>query len=286
MPAFKHILFPVDFSERCRAIRPFVMSTARQFHSKLTLLHVIDIPFGWYDNGLYPVPFDVPEVTEDARQRLDTFFEPAGTLEIDRIVEQGEPGYDITSFAEKHEVDLIMMPTHGYGRFRGLLLGSVTAKVLHDAKCGVWTSTHVDDPDLLNHLRCKNILCAIDLAEESVDLIRYANELAHIYSAELKLVHAVTAAETGPEVSPETAFREFLFQFSRGEIAKRQQQAGTSLDVCIEGGGVSAVVREAGVHHNADLIVIGRGRLHHTFGRLRTNSYAIIRDSPCPVLSV
>ncbi len=287
MPAFKHILFPVDFSERCRAIRPFVMSMARQFHSKLTLLHVIDMPIGWYGDGLYPVAFDVPEVTEDARERLDTFFEPAGaSVAIERIVEQGEPGYEITSFSERHEVDLIMMPTHGYGRFRGLLLGSVTAKVLHDAKCGVWTSTHVEDPNLSNRLHCKSILCAIDLAPESVDLIRYANDLAQTYSAELRLVHAVTAAETRPEKSPETEFRRFLLQFSSGEIAKLQQQAGASLDVCIEGGGVSTVVREAALHHDADLIVIGRGRLHHAFGRLRTNSYAIIRDSPCPVLSV
>jgi hypothetical protein len=32
--------------------------------------------------------------------------------------------------------------------------------------------------------------------------------------------------------------------------------------------------------------VIGRGKLHETLGRLRTNSYAIIRQSPCPVISI
>jgi len=36
----------------------------------------------------------------------------------------------------------------------------------------------------------------------------------------------------------------------------------------------------------ADLLVIGRGSAAGIFGRLRTNAYAIIRQSPCPVVSV
>ena len=35
-----------------------------------------------------------------------------------------------------------------------------------------------------------------------------------------------------------------------------------------------------------DLILIGRGMLHETMGRLRTHAYGIIRHAPCPVLSV
>jgi hypothetical protein len=45
-------------------------------------------------------------------------------------------------------------------------------------------------------------------------------------------------------------------------------------------------VRGAAEHHEADLVIIGRGKLLSTFGRLRTHAYAIIRDSPCPVLSL
>ena len=49
---------------------------------------------------------------------------------------------------------------------------------------------------------------------------------------------------------------------------------------------VSSVVRASALEHRADLIVIGRGKMRETLGRLRTNACAIIRDSPCPVLSV
>jgi hypothetical protein len=41
---------------------------------------------------------------------------------------------DVRTGASWHGyVDLIMMPTHGVGTFRSFLVGSVTAKVLHDA---------------------------------------------------------------------------------------------------------------------------------------------------------
>ena len=36
----------------------------------------------------------------------------------------------------------------------------------------------------------------------------------------------------------------------------------------------------------SDLIVLGRGAIHETLGRLRTHAHGIIQDSPCPVLSV
>jgi hypothetical protein len=39
------------------------------------------------------------------------------------------------------------------------------------------------------------------------------------------------------------------------------------------------------LEQDADLVVIGAGRTREVFGRLRTHSYQIIRDAPCPVLS-
>jgi Universal stress protein UspA and related nucleotide-binding proteins len=288
MPEFHHILFPVDFSHRCHAVRPFVRQTVQRFGAKLTLMHSIQIPTGWYGGfeGAYPVMFDVPTMEEEARQRLGSFFdEPApGNFEI--VVGHGDPAACITTYAEQNDVDLIMMATHGYGKFRSLLLGSATAKVLHDAKCAIWTAAHTEDPDLGEHIECRNILCAIDLTPDSVGLIQQSIDLARKYTAKLRLVHAVPVIETRPEKYLDEDFHRALMESARAEIRKLQHQAGTDVEVCLEGGGVSTVVRAAALHHDADLVVIGRGKLHETLGRLRSNSYAIIRHSPCPVISV
>ena len=69
MPAFHHILFPVDFSDRCGGVKPFVTWMTKQFRSKLTLMHVVQIPTGWYGgiDGGYPILYD-QEAMEDAAQ--------------------------------------------------------------------------------------------------------------------------------------------------------------------------------------------------------------------------
>jgi hypothetical protein len=35
-----------------------------------------------------------------------------------------------------------------------------------------------------------------------------------------------------------------------------------------------------------DIVVIGQGCMHETLGRLRSNAYSIVRESPCPVVRV
>lgn len=287
MPAFHHILFPVDFSDRCRAVRPFVTSIAEQFHARLTLIHVVQIPTAWYGgmDGGYPILFDEAAMKNAAMNELNTFLEAPDRGE-GKIVKLGDPAPEIVHFAEQNQVDLIMIPTHGYGKFRNLLLGSVTAKVLHDAKCPVWTATHTEDPTLPKHLGCKNIMGAIDLTPDSAALIRRFVNLANEFKATLRLVHAVPGAAPDNQYGLDQGLPRFLLQCAREQIARLQKDAGTDLEVCLEGGPVSKIVRAAALHHEGDLVLIGRGTLHEKFGQLRTDAYAIIRDAPCPVLSV
>ena len=198
----------------------------------------------------------------------------------------GDAAACIAGYAGQYGIDLIMMPTHGYGKFRSLLLGSVTAKVLHDAKCAVWTSAHTEDPGLAGRAEFKNILCAVGLEPENSGVICYAARLARSFHAQLRLVHAVSLAETRPQGFLDTEVSQGMFQMTRDRIAERQKEAGTDVPVWLEAGSVSTVVRRAAEQCDADLLLIGRGRLQGAFGRLRTNAYAIIRDSSCPVMSV
>lgn len=292
MPGFHHILFPIDFSDRCRAVRPLIQSLADRFDAKLTLMHVIQIPTGWYGEIECGCPnmFDVPAMEESAKRETRAFFESQGGFALsagdEEVVQVGDPATEIARYAEEHQVDLIMMPTHGYGNFRSLLLGSVAAKVLHDARCPVWTATHTQDPRLPEHLGCKNIMAAVDLTPETVAPIRRYADLAGTFNAKLRLVHAVPGAAPDPSFGLDQSFSGFLIQAARQELAKLQAQAGTNLEVCMEAGPVSKIVAAAALHHDADLVLVGRGVLTETFGQLRSNTYSIIRDAPCPVLSM
>jgi len=288
MPSFKHILFPVDFSEQVCGIAPYVIAMSRRTGARVTLLHVVEVPTGAYPG--WPADaalISLQDMLRTRQQSVDTFLEnELRDVPLTRVMREGDPARGIIEYAETEQADLIMMPTHGYGPFRRFLLGSVTAKVLHDVKCPVWTSAHVpQSPAPPSGYR--NVICAVDLTPKSLPLVQWASAFAHENGASLKLLHAIPSAEPRAAIDIEGArFRAYLFDTAREELAKLQREAGTNWETVLEGGDVAHVVRNAAGQLHADLVVIGRGALHELFGRMRTHVYSVIREAPCPVISV
>lgn len=110
--------------------------------------------------------------------------------------------------------------------------------------------------------------------------------LASQYGAKLRLVHAVQSSGPASAQDAGESFTRFLLKAAREEITLLQKKAGTDLELCLDAGAASAVVHAAAIHHEADLVIIGRGKQDEILGRLRTHAYAIIRDAPCPVLCI
>jgi nucleotide-binding universal stress UspA family protein len=279
MKDFQHILFPVDFSPRCENAIPYVKEMARSYKTKLTLLHVVEIPCYWYGTAETPIAWDLEEVYRIGQARLtkfgcEHFSDLAKLTSVESVCGRGDPGHAILALAEQGGSDLIMMPAHGDGPFRSFLIGSATARVLHRAKCPVWTGAHVEINSAASETGIESIVCAIDLERESCHVIESAMMLARPTSARIHLVHCVP--ETGP-VPGDAA---------RHRLAKIQAEAGTEFEVFLAGGCIPSVVGKAVDRYRADIVVIGRGHVQAPFSRLRTNAYAIIRDSSCPVLSV
>ncbi len=286
---FKNILFPVDFSDRSQAIAPHVRAVCQRFNASLTLLHLIEVPVMAYGVPDAPVTFDFPmaEIKTSMEQKLTRFAATAFPgVAVKTVVDEGDPGSCIAELARTWQIDLIMLPTRGHGRFRAALLGSVTAKTLHDATCAVWTEAHCENIAAASHAEWRNIVCAIDTVAEGSRLIRLAAGLAASSGASVHLTHAVPVAESGPERYMDLEFAAFLAEEARKTIAGMQKEAGTNFDVVVETGNIPDAVRRVAESRNADIVLIGRGALPHFAGRLRSHAYAIVRDMPCPVLSV
>jgi len=124
MLSIKKILVPIALSPACGWAARYASRVADQFGAKLLFLHV---------SGNHPA--------DDANAFLADTLGPRHKA----VVLEGDPAECIVQVAQQNAADLILMPTHAYGRFRRFLLESVTAKVLHDAECPVWTGVHSED---------------------------------------------------------------------------------------------------------------------------------------------
>jgi nucleotide-binding universal stress UspA family protein len=287
--SFDTILFPVDFSDRCRGAAHYVEALAGRFGSRLILLHVLETTIGQpgdLDFGGLATSLQWEDRTARTQELLDRFLaEELSFLSVTRKLENGDPARTIIRVAQAENVSLIMMPTHGYGGFRRFILGSVTAKVLHDAECPVWTGVHMEAAPPLDSIQIRRILCAVDLTTRSDAVLSAAVQLAAEYGAELAVAHAVPGSEAIPEKLLDCELRRHLMAQAREQLLELATREGVNATLLVESGETAGVIDALAKSWQADLVVIGRGQ-HHGFGRLRTHSYSIIRESPCPVLSI
>ena len=292
MPGISRILVPVEFSPRCRGAAQYAEALSCHFHCEIVLLHVVMPPlanFTSFEAMAYTSAGDLArEIAEQRMIDLEAF--PCSVppdAHVRRVVVEGDPTQTIVEYACAEKCDLIVMPTHGYGPFRRFLIGSVTAKVLHDAICPVWTGPHMERAPDYSTLHFQNIVCAIDIGLHSRQVLCWAAGFAREFGARLSIVHAIPSSATrlgGFYFDPD--WRTQLTKTAVERITAFRQEMEIEASVAIEAGETPVVVTAAAETLNADLLVIGRGSTPRAHGHLPTNAYAIVRQAPCPVVAV
>jgi nucleotide-binding universal stress UspA family protein len=274
------ILFPVDFSERCTAMAPIVQAIAERFGASLILLHAAPSVDSAY--GVPMVDILGPAQEQMSRYLADEF----ARFSTERIVTVGEPANAIAAFARDRMADLVMMPTHGYGPFRKLLLGSVTAKALNIVHCPVWTSAHTDAAARRDNMSFRHVLAAVDLGSQSPGVVKWAGCFAAHAGAALTVVHAIPFAKDPPYMYVDQAYKHERLNEARQQVAHLLSATGfPTAAIKVIADDVHRAIAAAAQDVNADLLCIGRSS-SHALGRLRATGYRLIRESAAPVVSV
>ena len=140
----KNILVPVDFSEMSLKSLQYAVPFARQFESKLTLLHVIQPAEDAVQLG-YPAFFasklfaEVEKRLEDVRATM-----VPSELAVDILVRHNFVFDGILEAAHEVRADLIITTTHGYSGLKHLMMGSTAENIVRRAPCSVLVVREVE----------------------------------------------------------------------------------------------------------------------------------------------
>jgi nucleotide-binding universal stress UspA family protein len=137
MPVSK-ILVPVDGSENSRRALAQAASMSGA-GSSITLLYVIEVPPTVYVASQKLLDEVKAKFREESARVLDQYRALAqkSKAAVDTVALEGDAAQSIIDYAQKGRFDMIVMGSRGMGKLKGMVLGSVSRKVLHHAKCPV-----------------------------------------------------------------------------------------------------------------------------------------------------
>ena len=137
MATFKNILVPTDFSDTAQHALEYARALASSFKATLHVVHVVPDQTWSIEGTGWSLPDLLGAWEQEAQTRLEALKAPDLPMQTQAM--RGQPFAEINQYAKAHEIDLIVMGTHGHGAVQRMLLGSVAEKVVRTASCPVLT---------------------------------------------------------------------------------------------------------------------------------------------------
>ena len=133
---FSRVLVAIDGSESAKKAFSKAIFLSVKCNFKLDVVHVVQCELGGDSATTFEI---IDELKRKARKILDECKNEAvkNRLQIKTIIKIGDPAKIITEIANSKNYDLIILGNRGMSAFKELLLGSVSLKVTHHARCPV-----------------------------------------------------------------------------------------------------------------------------------------------------
>jgi nucleotide-binding universal stress UspA family protein len=190
----QNVLYATDFQDAAQLALPYALSIARQYQSKIYVVHVVDVS-----------PFSAPGPTgalraieaQAIREAKEALLEcPAfGQVPNEVLIRKGDVGKEISQIVEEKQIDLIVSGTHGRDGVRKVFIGSVAEKIFRQAPCPVLTIGPKTHGDADRFASLHSILVPVDFSRESHAAVLYGAMLAEKHQARMYLLHVNPIAE-------------------------------------------------------------------------------------------
>lgn len=282
----QNILLATDFSSSSEAALRFAAAIAHRYDSQVYLAHVIR------PDVYQLVP---PEVSATALEQTRRYAERqmsdllvSGSLRgiaHQVLLGEGELWAILSAMIERHEIDMVVVGTHGRTGVRKLLMGSVAEQIFRLAACPVLTVGPKVSAEVPEEVELRHILFATDFTPASESAAAYALSLAQEHEARLTMLHVVQ--EDGGTSPPNAALLQSFFSRRLQEMVPPGVGLWCQPECLVEFGTPADRILKAAADLQADLIVLGVRRSANFPGHLPpATAYKVVCQGHCPVLTI
>lgn len=208
----KKILVPTDFSDHAEYALKVAAQIARKNNGEIFLFHMLELPS--QESDAINEGSDIPEIMffmQKARERFaDLVASPY--LEGIKITEaiQFEKAFDgIINNSKKHEIDLIVMGSHGASGFHEMFIGSNTEKVVRTSDVPVLVIKKEQA-----EFNPEKFVFASDFSDEIKKPFAKVVEFANSFNTQLHLVYINTPNNFKSTHAAEKIIHDFASQFT------------------------------------------------------------------------
>jgi nucleotide-binding universal stress UspA family protein len=289
MPAYRRILVPRDFSPTSERALDYAIDLAGRTGADLFLMHAEVLhgdPLAAQEAEQLVASVDV--IRDRLSKRADGSSVEATSSVSTHTVRDVAAAPAIVRFAEEHDIDLIVIGTHGRRGVRRLLIGSVTEEVMRGAPCEVLICREEAPP-----LAGRPVLVPIDFSTSSLHALQRGKEIAGLYENHLHVLHAAHVtpypAFYGTDVVSSSDLPPHFVDEAEQALRNFEKDAAgptsVGVDVAVEVGQPFDRIVEYARNEQVGLIVMGRRGLSGIQQiLLGSNTERTLRSAPCAVL--
>jgi len=280
------ILVTTDFSEVSDRALDYAIALARRYDARIYLTHVITPdPFQFAEPQLAQATYE--KVRQAAEEGITDILISGKLRGVPHevLMEEGNVWPAIEKLIAEHEIDLVVVGTHGRGKVQKILIGSVAEEIFRQADAAVLTVGPAVKGDTRGEIELKGILFATDFGPGAERAAAHAFSLAQEHGARITLLHVIESAAAYTE---ESVARQREINIVR---MKQLMPPGTE-NWCtpvfqVSFGSPVEEILTAARETKADLIVMGAKPRKSLAGHVPlTIAYNVVTKAACPVLTV
>jgi nucleotide-binding universal stress UspA family protein len=180
---FGRILVPLDGSGEGKSVLPYIRDLSQKFNSSI---YILGVGIGSKRRRVnYLLKEYINEITNELC---------AENIDAKPIMSYGTPAEEITLQAEKNNINLITMATHGRGGITRWWIGSVAERVVSNSTIPVFLvrSKRIDETEALKKATIKNIIAPLDGSDIGESALANAEAIALKTGASIHLLHIIT----------------------------------------------------------------------------------------------